>query len=121
MNLVEEIIKIANEITKITGYEVDVKDNTIILSSSDSPFKLVIKVNDNNVEFNLTYEGLEEYIEDLIDSGEDVRESIEYEVADIKNIAMYIKSKLSKLGVKVIDRIKEAELDIYDIAEEHLI
>lgn len=121
MNLVEEITKIAKEVAKTTGYEVNVRDNTIVLSSSDSPLKLEIKVSDSNVEFNLIYEGLEEYIEDLIDSGEDVRESIEYEVADIKNIAMYIKSKLSSRGIRIFDRIKEAELDIYDIVEEHLI
>jgi len=120
MSLINKVIQIAEEIAKITGYAIDRKDNVIFLSCPDSPFKLQIKVNVNVIEFSLVYEGLEDYVDELIDSGEDVREAIEYEISDVKNIARRIKSKLKELNVNVIDRIKEAELDVYDIVEEYL-
>ena len=46
-----------------------------------------------------------------------IRDSMEH-LDDLKNIARYIISEITSRGIKVVDRIRESELDIIDALEE---
>ncbi len=114
------ILELAKTTAEEKGFKATIKENIVEVETGEAnvPIKLVIKKINNTVEVLFTAEDLEDYIEDLKDSGEDYKEIITEHIEDLKNIARTIITTLSSKNIKVEDKLRETELDIIEAIEE---
>ena len=115
-----DVLEVITNIAKSKGFSVEAKDNRVEIGVGEEnvPIKLVAILKDQELELKIAVGDLEDYIEDLKDSGEDYKNTIMEHLDDLKNIARYIISEITSRGIKVVDRIRESELDIIDALEE---
>ncbi len=115
------VLELVEDIAKKKGFRAVVKDDIVEIDVGEVnvPLKLIIKrLEDNSVEISLSAENIRDYIEDLKDAGEDFKEIIIEHIDDLKNIARAIITELSSKGIRIVDKLRESELDITDIIEE---
>lgn len=115
------VLELVEDIAKKKGFRAVVKGNVVEIDVGevDVPLKLIVKrLDDNSVEISLSAGNLRDYIEDLRDAGEDFKEVIIEHIGDLKNIARTIITELSGKDIKIVDKLRESELDITDMIEE---
>ncbi len=113
--LVEEIIKFIKNNSFIVK---KIGDKIIVRSEQNSPITLVLHTQGDTIEVRLEVEDLVDYIEELRDHGEDVQDVVESQVDDLKSIAYKLIKWLSGKGLKIINKLRESELDILEKLEE---
>ncbi len=115
----EELIKEIMELAKENSFHVERKNDSIVIrSEKDSPVTLVVELHgENEIIVGFQAKDLIDYIEELRDHDENVDEIIESQLDDLKSIAYKIINKFSK-KVKVVNKLRETELDIIEELEE---
>lgn len=112
---IEEIIKFV----KNNSFIAEKIDNKVIVrSENNSPITLVLYLRGDTMEARLEAEELIDYIEELRDHGEDVKYIVENQVDDLKSIAYKLFKWLSEKGLRIVNRLRESELDILEELEE---
>lgn len=106
------------EVAKRRGYRVEEKGSTVIVRHPEAPLALRIAETGRGVEIRLEAEGVDDYLEDLMESSPAPRELLEQHIDDLTELALEVSRILESKGYKPVLRLREEAMDLLERLEE---
>ena len=115
MSIRDKIVKLLKE------HELEVRKRKNIVRGTHKtiPITLIIRIIGDEAIIELEpEEELRDVLVDLIEAGEDVEETVDDVLSELRDIAVEISQLLSDKGYEVKLKLREGENDVRDILEE---
>ncbi len=117
MSVLEEL----REILEDHELDVEVKDGELQGIHGTLPIAIVIAIDEDNNRATIelkALEDLEDAMNELVESGEDLRSIVDEVLSEIRDIAIELSRILESRGYKVSLNIREGESDVRDLMED---
>ena len=109
---------IVRPIAKRRGYSLRSDKDVLRIKHPDAPFFIEVRPTSNGILVKVGYEGLRDYIRDIIDAEEDPRSFIEDVLDEISMVAHEIYDALKRAGMNIKLDARTAVMDTLEELEE---
>ncbi|WFO76140.1 hypothetical protein J4526_04720 [Desulfurococcaceae archaeon MEX13E-LK6-19] len=117
MSVLDEL----REILEDHELDVEVRDGELQGVHGTLPIAIVIAIDEDNNRATIelrALEDLEDVMNELVESGEDLRSIVDEVLSEIRDIAIELSRILESRGYKVSVNIREGESDVRDLMED---
>ncbi|GAB6148274.1 hypothetical protein JCM10135_08160 [Stetteria hydrogenophila] len=119
-----ELGKAVEEVKSVAvryGLKVETPGEVLIIKHPEAPITVELRVEEGRAVAELKVGSeIGEYIDSLLDEGEDPREAVEEAMEEMIRIIDFAASRLEREGIKVERKTREGILDAYDALEARL-
>ncbi len=120
MKELNEVIDSIRSYLEEKDFIIQVNGDAIVCRHKDIPIFLDIRIRDKNaiIQLRVSSEELREYLEEQVESGENVVELVDEYLSEIRDTAIDISRLLKKKRWNVSIDLREGESDVRDLLEE---
>ncbi len=114
----EELAKALEPLAKRRGYRFERASNAIRIWHESAPFYVEVMETSKGVRIRLGYEGLRDYIREIVDTEADPRDYIEDILDSLSSLAHEVYEEVKRRGYTAVLEAREAVMDILEELEE---
>jgi hypothetical protein len=115
---VEKTKQVVEEFARARGLRLEEVGDALRLWHSEAPVYIEVREGSRGVTVRLGYEGLRDYVREVVDTSDNPREEIEDLVDEMSSIAYMLYEELRRRGVEARLDTRSAAMDILGELEE---
>lgn len=113
-----ETRRLVEEFARSRGLRVEEAGGALRIWHGEAPLYIEVRSGSQGVMVRLGYEGLRDYVREVVDTSDNPREEIEDIVDEMSTLAYSLYEELRRGGVKVVLDTRSAAMDILGELEE---